>query len=714
MATLPCIIEWGQSNAEGIGQYALATDQDMNRWYGATYASIGVAFPALKTSPGIHYWQCEMPHGVDTEHAVTGATGTSVRDSLTSFNANLAKNGVAIITNQNSSLAFSGQTRGIDTLSTTTTANDTLNVAAAWGANPTTADFFTTLYGGKANGAVAGTVITNTYVSTFTAVFTANALVGKYLLVVAGTGIGQYRKITAYTDTTVTVAKAFSPALDATSYFAFLTDGTLDIDTYKGAFTDQSFYASLSPTFIRGYEYPSTRSQPKPSPLQYGTQFGPDLQLSWRLQNELNTDLWVLKLGMPSAYMSRYLGTLSWSDAAWFRDGTHNDWAPGSTAKLTSASTYDLFDVLFTTILTAAKNWVATNRPGDTLDVVGFFGMEGESDAASSDRYSYAYKNMKIIRDTARARVASLGLCSTTADRIPWIMGGINVYSGWAYRDQVNAAYAQLEADDTWSGWVDTTSFTTSGTPGHFDAVGLVALGNAWADKWISLRSRFIDADSADASRRSLVDLRAAVKARYEGNTTTTDSTDQTVNDAINNAVREITNRLGDGAWFLRRSDQFSFVADSTTTYTFPARIKRIIQIRDTTAPHTELRFNLVSYTQEGRPTITMPYGTTTSQAVWVDYIELPRDMTQDNDVCVVPYEYTELVVLLAVKRLAERGGNQMLMQLVTAQADEIWKGVWRQSHAQDRARNSGWHTDAYSGYRTDYLAGRDGPWLYP
>lgn len=709
MANLPCVIVWGQSNAEGIGQYGTATDQDMTRWYGATYATLAATFPISRTSPGIHYWQCEMPHGTDSNHKVSAfdASGLTITDSTFTFAANLATNAVAFITDMNTNLAGAGQVRAI-----TVVAGSTLTVTPAFSPVPnvTAADYFSTLYGGKSSGASAGVTITNTYGSTFTTAFPSNSLVGKYLYIISGTGVGAYRKIVTYTNTTVTVDAAVG--VDATSYFVFLTNGTLDISTYNGKFSDQSLYASLSPAFVTGYDYQNTRSQPLITPAAYGTQLGADVQLAWRMQNEFSTDVWVIKLGIPSAYMSRFLGNLTWNNMAWFRDGTHNDWAPGSTAQLTNSATYDLFDVLFTTVLTAAKNWVTTNRPGDTLDVVGCFSMEGESDAGSSDRYTYAKKNMAIIRDTARSRIAALGLTSKTATKIPWVIGGINSYSGWTYRQQVNDAFSQLEADDSWTGYVDTSTFSMT-SPGHFDTQGLISLGNAWADKWVALTSRYTDADQPNANRISLTDMRTRVKARYEGNTTQTDATNDQVDRAINDAVREITNRLGDTAWFLRRSDQFSLYSNSFTPYTFPKRVRRVIMIRDGINPRTELRFNMVGYTNEGCVSIIMPTGTTTTQSVWVDYIEHPRDMEEDSDVCVIPYEYTELVVLLATKRLAERGGNQLLMQLVTVQAEEIWKGVWRQAHAQDRARFSGWHADPERDYRMDWLAGRDGPWLY-
>lgn len=697
MAVLPCVITLGQSNSEGHASILSMTDANMNRLLGTTATTIvasvlAKSYPVTVPQMGIKEWTCKMPMQSVAKTGTVTAGGTST---------NLLGSGFATTDDEKIAVILRGTTAGmaaqVRRVSAYASATE-LTVDPAWTVTPDATCQYLVAFGGVTTTATS-TVATVTSGVDWTT--TTLDPVGKVLAYVNGTAAGQMRIISAKAATTLTVSTAFSPAPTTGDAFIIYDSGTLNTATYTGTFRDRSLYIDTSPVYATGYEYTNWMSMPAYRPTASSTNFGPGLELGWQMLNHQGKQIYWIHLAVDAAYLSVQYQTLTNTEFSWLRNAYTNDWSPAS---LNSDGTPDLYSLLADTILPAAVADVAAG--GDELDVIGVFTNEGESDAFVDTLYLTAGQNMARLRDSLRQKIEDLGMTQRSAGKIPWIIGGMT--TGWSYADEVTAQFAVLAQDDPYTGYVDASTFSQSAN--HFDGTGTIDFGAAFFDKWKEIVTRDTDATSPETTRWSLAQIRAEVKSRYEGNSVNTDSTDARINRAINDAQRSIVNRLGHAAWFLRRTETMNVTADQYTPFTMPAVVGNLLQIRDSTQPHRELKFNMIGHTAEGRIQIVMPWADQSAGSVIVDFMARLIDLAGDGDYTPIPYEYIELLVLEAVARLAERGGNISLAASCKSSAAEQWAGVWRRVNAQDRSRNSTWHVDP-DGTKNRSWNVHDGAW---
>lgn len=694
MATYPCIITWGQSNSEGIAPLISATDDDMNRWFGATVTDlVAQSYPKTSTMPGLKQWTCRMPYnsGRITGTATAGTTSSIIKDSTAPF-ASAAKKVIILTRNTGH-----GEMRYIDSVNGGN--NEATVGPIAFIATPDTTTQYLVCDGAIADNVPSTTVLTAT---SYSPGWTVNTFAtgNQVLCCVTGANVGQMRPIVSNTASTITVSPAFDNSITVYDGYVVYNAGTRSIATYTGTFADRKILVDQSIVYTDGYEYNTHLSLPHWSPTGSPFYTNPGMELGWRMLTKFGKKLYHIHLAIPAATMTPNFTTPTNSDFSWFHKLLHNDWHPGS---VNTDGSDDLYGVLVNTILPAA----VTAMGSDTLDVVGIFANEGEGDAAYDGRYQFAGASMKLIRDRMRQAIEDAGMTQRSAGKIPFIIGGMTLDT-WAYASDVISQFETLAQDDPYTGYVDASEFSSS--VGHFDTPGMLAFGQAFYDKWLEILTRDSDATSPETTRWSLAQIRAEVKSRYEGNSVNTDSTDARINRAINDAQRSIVNRLGHAAWFLRRTETMSVTADQYTPFTMPAVVGNLLQIRDSTQPHRELKFNMIGHTAEGRIQIVMPWADQSASSVIVDFMARLLDLSGDGDYTPIPYEYIELLVLEAVARLAERGGNISLAASCKSSAAEQWAGVWRRVNAQDRSRNSTWHVDP-DGTKNRSWNVHDGAW---
>ena len=83
--------------------------------------------------------------------------------------------------------------------------------------------------------------------------------------------------------------------------------------------------------------------------------------------------------------------------------------------------------------------------------------------------------------------------------------------------------------------------------------------------------------------------------------------------------------------------------------------------------------------------------------------------MDGDDDKCLIPMDYMELVVMLTCKRLAETAGNMSMIQYYGAENERLWKYVKRDVLRFDRMRQGQMTViDSFDSWRngssTDFL----------
>jgi len=455
--------------------------------------------------------------------------------------------------------------------------------------------------------------------------------------------------------------------------------GTQILSGLTGRFFPLNFFYGASPAYTTGYEYPNIHSAPLSAPILHAgiAVINPVPELSWQLRQYHGEDVWFVHLAIGGTYISSFLGENGQADFAWFDGAAHNDWHPGSTDKLTSTTTFDLFDVLVTSILTAAQTWITANRPGDTMDVRGVFTMVGESEATDTYRADLAFKNMALLRDTMRQRLHDDNRTTLSAAKIPWTIGAVRSTSGvWAFASTVNSAFRLLTNDDPYTGYVPTDAITVNvGDAAHYDAPGQIAFGEALADKWLEITNREGDATRPQEDRKSLLDLRTQVRRRYERNSNSNDSPPGQVDQFLNDALREIYNTLGPNAWFLRRKEALTSTAISPTTFLLPRSMKNLLYLERSSCPGKKLVFKGVSMTDQGRQEVVL---FSSASDVVAHFMTQPRDLVEDSDTVLLPNDYTELPVLLTCKRLSDASGSAPISAYYAAEVQRLWKYIKR------------------------------------
>lgn len=621
MARLKTIVCFGQSNMEGNGQFTDLTEADLTRLFGVTAATDLTDAGTDLTIPGIQYFTTRFPYNTDASGR--NLTNPIWTDPPTTLGAGF-------------------------TASTTTTLTDS---AASW---------------------------------------TTNEWAGKWMQVFS-TNVVEARKIVSNTSTTLTVSPAFSAAPQVggplgSSYIIY-DSGTQSIATYEGAWQQLRFFYQPVLNYIpaNGYEHPNFKSLPK----TYGSfsfVFGPDLELGWQMREGIGEEIGIIKLAVGSAYMTTYRGTLPNAAWSWYDPSVHNDWSPASTYGDPGSKTYDLFGVLTEVMFPAAKA-DAIEAGYEGLDVIAVFQKQGESDATILDRANACYDVQLKIRDLMRAALRTHDMCAGDPAKVFWIMGGHDETPGiWTYASTVNAGFQQIAKDDPYAAYVETTGIPyNSGDSAHLAGQGQLTLGKSFYEAFKALQKRASSATTPRNRRRTLGQLRALVKRRYERNGVSNNSEDTQVDMFLNDSMRELFIAAGDDCWYLRRVEQMSLTGGVNNLNDLPASVHRIVRIEPVGYPRTSLAFEKVADVDEGRTQITLQESL--GGSYYVHFQIAAPDMVGDDDVCLLPDQYVETLVALTCKRLAESSGNGMQAAYYASEAERLMRVYLRDVKRQSRAR---------------------------
>lgn len=704
MAKVPTFLLFGQSNLHGPASLVNLTIADQVRLFGfAAFASVPSQTTAFRdpsnqylygtgSIPGLNILQLKNNRVYRTRTVAAGSTINTLVISTPGFAVNtFAGCTVGVVggvgTNQNRAVVS-------NTIDTLTVSND-------WDVIPSNGDTCI-IVGHKATGATSTTLVDAEEG------WGVNSLTNFNVTIGTGTGTNQTRKIVSNTATVLTIDPPWLAATipDATSVYMVydpnavtansLTNPPSRISTYdvRPAMTGYYANASFPRTFV-DYDFPSASAG---YPTQgYTALFGPDLEFGWSFKNYMGQRVLLIKLGISGTFISDSLGNLTvgslyWANAEWV------DWSPAT-------NKWFNFFVDKVVKIQAAQALALT---GDTMDVVGIGSVIGEQDATDPIRAGSALTNMTRIRDEMRSRIAAAGLSSLSAERIPWVMAGIKTTQ--ASNGLINTAYKTIAINDSYSAFVDTSTFT-QGDSVHYDAAGMILLGRGMFNAWKNLLLRATSATTTTSSRLTLSSIRDRVKLRYARNTKANDAPNAVIDQFVNDAHREMFGTLGHSNWFMRQTETMTVTSDAATLFTFPSIVGDLLLIREISNPSYRYDFRMVTRTLEGLVQIVTP-GTALSGDFLVDFMVRFKTLVTDGDVSPVPIEYIELIVVMASLRLGETSSDRSWKDDLIHAAKSLWESVWRQAHAADRARNEGWFTEQRNRSRDLWLARRDGPWL--
>lgn len=555
--------------------------------------------------------------------------------------------------------------------------------------------------------------------------FTA-ADVGKWLVFVtvggaASTGVARrVTAVNAVNDITINIAVTGLQNADTFE----LMDGANVVNSLSGlvaancSVSPLRFYLNNTEPFYgtgtgeTGLDYPNYIQNPMVSPAIHGSNNNATCipELSWHLKAHTSGSVYMVVCGIGLATLSSYtVGTAGWtlSPAApqvysWSGDITQNDFSPASANGLLTA--LKAMITAFHDIAVAA---------GDTISVDSFFLHLGTNDSTNLKRSTLYKEAMRELRTHMRDWLAANSYTDRSPDKVPWIMSSIGgTAASLTYKSTINDAIAELAEDDPYSTYVDTSTsdFAYNGDGIHLSQVGAIAYGQALYDAWLSIRNYESDSSSPDETRAKLSDLRTRVRRRYERTANSNDASNTQVDGFINDALREIYNTLGDNPWFLRKTDLLTPSGTYPNTYEMPKSVRRPVRFEQVAYPGRQVPVRSLYTTDAGAVVVTLPEGVSGQLRVY--HTMVPMDLEGDDDRCLVPYDYTELIVVLTCKRLAECSGNGSVASYYAAESERLWKYVKRNVQLHRRLEQNqitaGDSTEAFG-----YWATADEPWRF-
>lgn len=331
--------------------------------------------------------------------------------------------------------------------------------------------------------------------------------------------------------------------------------------------------------------------------------------------------------------------------------------------------------------LTAA----ATAASPDTIEVVGVFGHIGESESLDAQRASLAGVNMRAIIDYTNQWLVDSGY-AVRANGIPWVLTGVKEGVGWTYDTIVNQHYQDIAKERDNVRFVAATDAQVGGLTGsdlaHFNAQGVMLLGQLQAQAWLDIASATEDA----TDRMTLAELRTMVKRRYQRSTNDNSLTTQQLDFYINEGLRELCLQHGDNMWFLRKTERVAFgVAGSIST--LPRQIRRVLEVTVADRPELPVDHRLYGHVDPGRAIMLfLPYATAGNYDV--HYIALPKDLVAATDMPPLPSEYRTMLIAFACRRAAVDAGNMEHANMFAREAGEHTALMARDVQRHERQRH--------------------------
>jgi hypothetical protein len=190
----------------------------------------------------------------------------------------------------------------------------------------------------------------------------------------------------------------------------------------------------------------------------------------------------------------------------------------------------------------------------------------------------------------------------------------------------------------------------------------------------------------------TLAQLKQKVRLRYARSGSATDPGDSLLLVYINYALRHIYNKVGDTAWFLRKTGEFAVNGKRQETL-MPANVRRLYRLElESLSPGRDIDWRLLRYDADRALVIeTACPGTFTGH-----FLDIPVDLVLDADVMALPDEHVELAVMLACRRIAISVGNIAFSQSLLADLPRLWKNLKRDMGRYAGQRHEGMRSSYY------------------
>ena len=434
-----------------------------------------------------------------------------------------------------------------------------------------------------------------------------------------------------------------------------------------------------------------------------GVRTGIEVPLGWHLRNFFQEQVGFVKIAFSSSFFLPIEAgppAGAWLDTAIFPLGRRpSEWTPSSSRPVQSAvnseeggfngywTPTDKFDFapgtnrFYQQWLDKMAGAASALPAGSLLDVRGVLAWFGDND-------SVARMSEVLIRDwkrsvtqfvkQARNDIAANDWSSIDKHQIPifWPkvhFGYPNAHSPADFDSvsYMNGVLDEVAAQDEFFRVLDSHSWSTLLEEG-FDLYGPILTANnhygpagyRQAADDVTLALEQLETDPFDAldidDTLTLKQTRDRARTYYSKSRSSSDMTDEIVNQHINAAMYHCLNHCGDNAWWLRRRQPLAITSGANAITTLPRYVDRLLMIEDSSDASYPLDFDQVGHGNQGRLQIQL--SERASGTYWCHFITMPGELTKDDQMVPAPRNIAEWIIVEACRRMAASSNNAPLM----------------------------------------------------
>lgn len=173
----------------------------------------------------------------------------------------------------------------------------------------------------------------------------------------------------------------------------------------------------------------------------------------------------------------------------------------------------------------------------------------------------------------------------------------------------------------------------------------------------------------------TLSDMRREVMQEYSGSQNVSVSA-EALDVVIRYALRQILNRAGATAWWVRTNEAISLTFGSDNVATMPPYVERVIgMVRD--SDRAEAIWGYYDHDASGNVRIASPH----RDALRTEFIMRIEEPHEPEDKVPIPRQHTEALVLAAAARLAARDNNPDFAAQINARAEAAYQALIRDNN---------------------------------
>ena len=330
---------------------------------------------------------------------------------------------------------------------------------------------------------------------------------------------------------------------------------------------------------------------------------GPEIEIASQMQRDLNEEVHVIKCAIGGAAFAPKLTPNPLDSYSWYDKVQTVSWHPfhETTDPVTGEEIPSLLGA-FKRIVTAADSGLGNDQLDIVAVFVKQGETDANDEDRANNCYDNARIFVNEVRSFLKEN--SYVTCREEQIPVIWTGHNTDFWPYAGTVNSALERIAEEDPAIDYAGDSTTYERNiANGDPGHLSAAGYIEMARDWFTGYMRVRRGVERSAPPRHLRMTLGEVRADVQLRFERNSVSNSTNANVVNSYINAARNDILNTIGDKAWFLRQTHDMMLQPHPGIT-SMPAFMRRVLRIERASHPDSEIVFKLQGYDEEGRSQI--------------------------------------------------------------------------------------------------------------